>query len=108
MKMGKGPWGLHASFELVLTIPFYSYFNFPSKYQVLEELHLYPETWANMELTAETAYGFRLYRNESSLYVHVDKAETHVISFILHIDSSDDAEPWPILIEDLQGSKLEA
>lgn len=26
-------------------------------------------------------------------------------SFILHIDSSDDAEPWPILIEDYQGSK---
>lgn len=30
-----------------------------------------------------------------------------MISFILHIDSSDDAEPWPILIEDLQGTTHE-
>jgi len=27
----------------------------------------------------------------------------HIISFILHIDSSEDAEPWPIFIEDFQG-----
>jgi hypothetical protein len=58
-----------------------------------------------MELTPYVAYGFRLYRNDNELYVHVDKSETHVISFIFHIDSSDDAEPWPILIEDYNGSK---
>jgi hypothetical protein len=40
-----------------------------------------------------------LYRNESTLTMHVDKMQTHIISFILHIDSSDDAEPWPIFIE---------
>lgn len=58
-----------------------------------------------MELTPYRAYGFRLYRNESELYMHVDKSQTHVVSFILHIDSSEDAEPWPILIEDFDGSK---
>ncbi len=72
--------------------------------RVLEELQEYPEEWAGFPLTPATAYGFRLYRNTSRLHVHVDKSKTHVISFILHIDSSDDAEPWPILIEDLQGS----
>jgi len=72
--------------------------------RVLDELQEYPEQWAGFELTPVTAYGFRLYRNTSRLHVHVDKAETHVISFILHIDSSDDADPWPILIEDLHGS----
>lgn len=71
--------------------------------RVLKELHPYPETWAGVELTPEIAYGFRLYRNQSQLFVHVDKPETHVISFILHIDSSEDAEPWPILIEDFNG-----
>jgi len=71
--------------------------------RVLEELQEYPEEWVGFQLTAVTAYGFRLYRNTSRLHVHVDKTETHVISFILHIDSSDDADPWPILIEDLQG-----
>lgn len=35
--------------------------------------------------------------------MHVDKMQTHVVSFILHIDSSEDAEPWPIFIEDLHG-----
>ena len=63
------------------------------------------EIEAALPLTPVTAYGFRLYRNTSRLHVHVDKSATHVISFILHIDSSDDAEPWPILIEDFQGSK---
>lgn len=49
------------------------------------------------------AYGFRLYRNNSKLNMHVDRSQTHVISFILHIDSSEDAEPWPITIEDFHG-----
>lgn len=72
--------------------------------RVLDELQEYSEAWVGFPLTPVTAYGFRLYRNTSRLHVHVDKTETHVISFILHIDSSDDADPWPILIEDLQGS----
>lgn len=76
--------------------------------RVLDELQEYPEEWAGFPLTPVTAYGFRLYRNTSRLHVHVDKSKTHVISFILHIDSSDDAEPWPILIEDFQGSKYES
>ena len=71
--------------------------------RVLHELRYYAEEWSGMELTPYRAYGFRLYRNESQLTMHVDKMQTHIISFILHIDSSDDAEPWPIFIEDLQG-----
>lgn len=76
--------------------------------RVLDELQEYPEEWAGFPLTPVTAYGFRLYRNTSRLHVHVDKSKTHVISFILHIDSSDDAEPWPILIEDFQGSEYDS
>lgn len=75
--------------------------------RVIDELQHYPEGWAGIPLTPINAYGFRLYRNTSRLHVHVDKTETHVISFILHIDSSDDAEPWPILIEDLHGTTHE-
>ena len=59
--------------------------------RALHELKHYAETWAGMELTPFTAYGFRLYRNESALYMHVDRMQTHIISFILHIDSSEDA-----------------
>ena len=48
---------------------------------------------------------FLLFYNltSNSLISSVDKMQTHIISFILHIDSSDDAEPWPIFIEDFQG-----
>lgn len=71
--------------------------------RVLSELQPLTEAWSGIELTPYQAYGFRLYRNESSLYMHLDKMETHVVSFILHIDSSDDAEPWPLFIEDFYG-----
>lgn len=71
--------------------------------RVLRELQHYSEEWAGFPLVAHQAYGFRIYRNESKLYMHSDRISTHVISFILHIDSSDDAEPWPIFIEDFLG-----
>ena len=50
-----------------------------------------PETWVGFPLIPFQAYGFRLYQNNSQLLMHVDKMQTHVISFILHIDSSEDA-----------------
>ena len=75
--------------------------------RVLQELKPLHEAWANTKLTPYRAYGFRLYRNQSNLLMHVDKMETHVISCILHIDSSEDSEPWPILIEDYQGNTNE-
>jgi hypothetical protein len=75
--------------------------------RVLHELRNYAEEWSGVELTPYRAYGFRLYRNESQLTMHVDKMQTHIISFILHIDSSDDAEPWPIFIEDFHGNTHE-
>ena len=39
--------------------------------------------------------------------MHVDKSRTHIISCILHIDHSEDSEPWPIVIEDFQGNTNE-
>ena len=39
--------------------------------------------------------------------MHIDKPNTHVISSILHIDHSDDSEPWPLVIEDFQGKTNE-
>mmetsp|Transcript_20696 Transcript_20696/g.26717 ORF Transcript_20696/g.26717 Transcript_20696/m.26717 type:complete len:365 (-) Transcript_20696:91-1185(-) len=76
--------------------------------RVLNELKHYAETWAKgVELTPYRAYGFRLYQNNSRLHTHIDKCQTHIISFILHIDSSEDAEPWPIFIEDFHGNTHE-
>jgi hypothetical protein len=74
---------------------------------VLSEMQPFTEAWAQMELTPHKAYGFRLYSEGNQLMMHTDRSQTHVISFILHIDSSDDAEPWPLLIEDFYGNTHE-
>jgi len=75
--------------------------------RVLNELHSMHEQWSGIKLKKSNSYGFRLYRNESRLHMHVDKPDTHVISSILHIDHSDDSEPWPLIIEDFQGNTNE-
>eukprot|EP01035_Chromulina_nebulosa_P018806 gene18806-24575_t len=74
--------------------------------EVLELLRPYHEAWAGgIELVGTSAYGVRFYRNGSSLVMHYDKIETHVISSIVHIahQYDDDNEPWPIQIEDHNG-----
>ena len=65
------------------------------------------EEWAGVPLIGEIAYGLRAYRNNSVLFMHVDKTSTHVISCILHVDHSEDSEPWPLFIEDFQGNTNE-
>ncbi len=75
--------------------------------RVLNELKPIHEEWSGLDLEGEIAYGLRIYRNNSRLLMHVDKSVTHIISSILHIDHSEDSEPWPILIEDFQGNTNE-
>ena len=70
---------------------------------VLDVMHPYVEAWAGIPLKAHQAYGFRLYQNNSQLMMHTDRSQTHVVSFILHIASSDNADPWPLFIEDYHG-----
>uniref|UniRef100_A0A7S4MID0 Fe2OG dioxygenase domain-containing protein n=2 Tax=Odontella aurita TaxID=265563 RepID=A0A7S4MID0_9STRA len=71
---------------------------------VLKPMH---EEWVGVPLKGTTAYGLRAYRNGSNLLMHVDKPQTHIISCILHIDHSEDSEPWPIFIEDFKGNTNE-
>mmetsp|Transcript_16681 Transcript_16681/g.27668 ORF Transcript_16681/g.27668 Transcript_16681/m.27668 type:complete len:342 (+) Transcript_16681:133-1158(+) len=75
--------------------------------KVLDDLKPMHEEWAGVELEGSLSYGLRVYRNNSRLFMHVDKLRTHVISCILHVDHSEDSEPWPILIEDFQGNTNE-
>lgn len=64
------------------------------------------EAWGGMKLVPTSIYGVRLYQNGSSLTMHHDKVETHVISSILHIahEYDDENVPWPIEIEDHDGN----
>jgi hypothetical protein len=75
--------------------------------KVLRELKPMHEEWSGIELVGATAYGLRAYRNNSVLFMHTDKMQTHVISCILHVDHSEDSEDWPLLIEDLDGNTNE-
>lgn len=65
------------------------------------------EAWSRKKLVPTHAYGLRVYRNESTLNMHIDKTDTHVISVILHVGHDAESEPWPLVIEDLQGNTNE-
>jgi hypothetical protein len=75
--------------------------------RILTSLLPQHEEWAGVPLVGSKAYGLRVYRNSSRLLMHVDKPDTHVISCILHVDHSEDSEPWPIYMEDFQGNTNE-
>lgn len=74
-------------------------------HKVHEMMLPYHEEWGGMKLIPTSAYGLRLYRNGSSLVMHVDKVRTHVISSIVHIahEYDDENEPWPLDIEGHDG-----
>ena len=46
--------------------------------RVLHELQPYVEAWSGQEVIPVNAYGLRLYQNNSALWMHVDKMQTHV------------------------------
>lgn len=71
---------------------------------ILEEMKPFFEWWSGIDLIPSIAYGIRAYRNNSNLLMHIDKSSTHIISGIFHVGRSDDAEPWPIVIEDFHGN----
>ena len=65
----------------------------------------YHEEWAGVKLFPTSAYGIRVYRNGSSLTMHVDRSRTHVISSIIHVahEYDDEDQPWPLMIEGFDG-----
>lgn len=78
----------------------------PFRNEIMDELRQFHESWVGgIELVPTAAYGVRFYTNGSSLVMHHDRIETHVISSIFHIAHSydDDNRPWPIQIEDHDG-----
>jgi len=71
---------------------------------ILNEMKPLFESWSGVELEGTSAYGIRAYLDDWSFMMHLDKLSTHVISGIYHVDRSEDAEPWPIVIEDFLGN----
>jgi prolyl 4-hydroxylase len=60
------------------------------------------------ELEPTDFYGMRIYRRGAVLYSHVDREQTHVLSFVLNVAQSELEAPWALEVgcaEDLDGGE---
>jgi len=60
------------------------------------------DEWAGVNLVPMVIYGIRRYLNNSALFSHLDRCNTHVISAILNIGQNV-TEDWPLFVRDNQG-----
>ncbi len=74
--------------------------------RLLRDLHGVHEEWSGRTLKPAACYGVRVYQPRSYLYVHLDHANTHVVSSTICVDSRTN-KPWPLLIEDDAGELQE-
>lgn len=74
------------------------------KQRIMDQLRPLAEEWTGIELIGSAVYGIRRYLRGSWLALHVDRLNTHVVSFILQIDQLVDEE-WPLTMVDLRGRK---
>ena len=74
---------------------------------VHNELKKYVEKWSNTKLTPTSIYGCREYRRGSSLRMHVDTEDTHILSLILHIKSENMDKDWPLVVINREGVREE-
>jgi len=72
-------------------------------HSVLEALRPAHEHWCGMKLEESACYGFRVYQRGTYLHNHVDRTRTHIVSSTICVDYRLD-EPWPLYIEDINGS----
>ena len=64
-----------------------------------DELRPICEKWSRKELELTSIYGIRDYARGTSLKMHTDVSQTHIISVILNIAQVVDAD-WPLLVDD--------
>lgn len=80
-----------------------------SKSRLSRELRETLEEWYGGELVMTSIYGVRKYTNGSVLRMHVDTANTHVVSAIINVDQEIDVasgdRDWPLLILDHDGKE---
>ena len=79
----------------------------PEKKQwIFDTLKPILEEWSDLkDLIGTSAYGPREYRRGSSLRMHVDTGNTHIISAILHIDRENMDKDWPLVIINREGKR---
>lgn len=79
----------------------------PEKKQwIFDTLKPILEEWSGLKgMVGTSAYGPREYRRGSSLRMHVDTGNTHIISAILHIDRENMDKDWPLVIINREGKR---
>ncbi len=76
------------------------------KQWIFETLKPILEEWSGLQnMNGTSAYGPREYRRGSSLRMHVDTGNTHIISAILHIDRENMNKDWPLVIINREGKR---
>ncbi|KAL1505123.1 hypothetical protein AB1Y20_008882 [Prymnesium parvum] len=73
--------------------------------EAMEALLRAHEEWSGVRLQPVTAYGLRVYTNGSTLLMHHDKVNDHVISSIVHVGH--EGGDWPLVIEGFDGRTYE-
>jgi len=74
------------------------------KDRLSDDLRPILEGWFEGPLQLTSIYGIRKYTNGSVLRMHVDTANTHVVSAIINVDQSVERD-WPLLILDHEGNE---
>jgi prolyl 4-hydroxylase len=67
--------------------------------KIIREFQPICQNWSKQELEFSSLYGIREYSRGTSLKIHHDRIETHIISVIINL-AQDVEEEWPLLIED--------
>jgi prolyl 4-hydroxylase len=57
------------------------------------------ERWSQKRLKLSSIYGIRVYARGTSLKMHTDTSDTHIISAIMNIAQEVDSD-WPLMVED--------
>lgn len=78
----------------------------PTRFEIVKKMRPILQWWTNRRLVHTATYGLRIYRRDSMLLTHVDRAETHLASAILQIDQKSD-EGWPLEVLTPAGDPFE-
>lgn len=61
-----------------------------------------------VDLEPTALYGMRVYKEGAFLNPHVDREETHALSLVMNIAQGGVREPWPLEVDDMEGTTHEA
>lgn len=81
---------------------------FPREKQVIiNEMQSVLQWWTQRRLKHTSTFGIRIYKRDSMLVNHVDRADTHLASAVLQVGQEDVDEGWPLEVLTPEGNTIE-